>query len=61
EYIHLQAFELTVQAALGIFNQSAIRSIIHTVSKRISLSADSDQMALPSVDFLNLLPCSNLC
>ena len=41
-------FELLVQAALGFVSQSAIRSIIYTVSKRISLSADSDQMVLPS-------------
>ena len=39
-----------------IFSQSDIVLIIDTVSKRISLSADSDQMALPSVDFLNPLP-----
>ena len=66
ENIHLQDFELTVQAALGIFSQSAIRSIIYTVSKRISQvnivyhCGKGDQMALPSVDFLNPLPCSHL-
>ena len=47
-YIHLQDSELNVQAALGIFSQSAIRSIIQAARKRISLSTDSDQMALPS-------------
>ena len=37
-----------MQAALGIFNQSAISLVALTVSEKISLSADSDQMALPS-------------
>ena len=40
-------FEFSVQAALGLFNLSAVALIMFTVSKRISLSADSDQMALP--------------
>ena len=43
---------LKVQAALGFVSQSANDLIILTARKRISLSADSDQMALPSVDFL---------
>jgi len=54
--IRLQFFELKVQAALEIFNLSANGLIISAVSKRISLLASSDQMALPSVDFLNPLP-----
>ena len=41
-------FELKVQAALVIFSQSANCLIIHTASEKISLSADSDQMAPPS-------------
>ena len=41
-------FELLVQAALGFVSQSAIKSIIYTVSKQISPSAEGDQMALPS-------------
>jgi len=36
-----------VQAALGLFNLSANVLIIHAASERISLSADSDQRALP--------------
>ena len=48
----MQDFEITVQAAFGFFYLSAIVLLVLTVSKRISLSADSDQMALPSVDFL---------
>ena len=36
-----------MQAALGFFTQSATNLIALTVSKRISLSADSDQKALP--------------
>ena len=44
----MQAFEFTVQAALWIYHLSAISIIALTVSERISLSADSDQMALPS-------------
>ena len=47
-YIHLQDFKLKVQAAYSIYNLSAIILIIRTANKRISLSADSDQMALPS-------------
>ena len=52
----MQDFEITVQAAFGFFYLSAIVLLVLTVSKRISLSADSVQMALPSVDFLNPLP-----
>jgi len=44
----LSVFELTVQAALGFVSQSANDFIIYAASKKISLSADSDQMALPS-------------
>jgi len=44
----LQDFELKVQAALGLLYLSAISLDAFTVRKRISLSADSDQMALPS-------------
>ena len=44
----MQGFEPKVQAAYRIFNQSANSLIISTDSERISLSADSDQMALPS-------------
>ena len=40
-------FELLVQAALGFVSQSANDFIIYAASKKISLSADSDQMALP--------------
>ena len=53
-YIHLSRFEFTVQAALGFLYLSTIRSIIYTVSKRISQvnvvyhCGSSDQMALPS-------------
>ena len=60
-------FELLVQAALGFVSQSANDLIILTARKRISQvnivyhCGNSDQMALPSVDFLNPLPCSNLC
>ena len=57
----MQDFEFTVQAALGIFNLSALVLQDFTARERISLSADSDQMALPSVDFLNPLPCAYLC
>ena len=46
--IYLQVFELKVLAALELFNLSANGLIFSAVSKRISLSADSDQMALPS-------------
>ena len=52
----MSVFEITVQAALGFVSQSANDFIIYAASKKISLSADSDQMALPSVDFLNPLP-----
>ena len=52
----MNVFELKAQAALGLFNLSAIVLIMFTVSKRISLSADSDQMVPPSVDLLNFLP-----
>jgi len=44
----LSVFEITVQAALGFVSQSANDFIIYAASKKISLSADSDQMALPS-------------
>ena len=44
----MSAFEITVQAALGFVSQSANDFIIYAASKKISLSADSDQMALPS-------------
>ena len=37
-----------MQAALGFVSQSANDFIIYAASKKISLSADSDQMALPS-------------
>ena len=53
EYIHLQYFELKVQAALGLLSQSANGITIHTVSKRISQvnvvyhCGNSDQMAPP--------------
>jgi hypothetical protein len=40
-------FEFSVQAALGLFNLSAVALIMFTVSKRISLSADSDQGLRP--------------
>ena len=58
----MQDFELNVQAAFGIFSQSANGLIILAVSKRISQvnvvyhCGNSDQKALPSVDFLNPLP-----
>ena len=48
EYILLQDFKFSVQAAFGFVSQSAIALIMFAVSKRISLSADSDQMAPPS-------------
>ncbi|MFR0736563.1 MAG: hypothetical protein ACLSHR_06470 [Oscillospiraceae bacterium] len=44
----MSAFEITVQAALGFVSQSANDFIIYAASKKISLSADSDQMAPPS-------------
>ena len=37
-----------MQAALGFVSQSANDFIIYAASKKISLSADSEQMALPS-------------
>ena len=43
----MQGFEFTVQAALGLFIQSDNVLIIHIASEKISLSADSDQMAPP--------------
>jgi len=52
-YIHLQALELKVQAALGIFNLSAVVFIMFAVGKRISSSEEDDQMAPP---FGNLPP-----
>ena len=67
EHIHLQDFGFWVQAAFEFFSQSAISLIALTVSKRISQvnvvyhCGNSDQMALPSVDFLNPLPCAYLC
>ena len=51
-----------MQAALGFFTKSADGLISSAVSKRISQvnvvyhCGNSDQMALPSVDFLNPLP-----
>ena len=60
-------FELTVQAALGFVSHSANSLIISNVSERISQvnivyhCGKDDQMALPSVDFLNPLPCFHLC
>ena len=39
--------EFSVQAALGLFNLSAIALITLAVNEKISLSADSDQRALP--------------
>ena len=51
-----------MQAALGFVSQSANGLISSAVSKRISQvnvvyhCGNSDQMALPSVDFLNPLP-----
>jgi hypothetical protein len=52
-YIHLQALELKMQAALGIFNLSAVVFIMFAVGKRISSSEEDDQMAPP---FGNLPP-----
>ena len=52
----MQGFEFTVQAALGLLNLSAVVLSAFAVGKKISLLASSDQMALPSVDFLNPLP-----
>ena len=49
------------------FTQSANGLIIFDVSKKISQvnvvyhCGTDDQMALPSMDFLNPLPCSHLC
>jgi hypothetical protein len=59
--ICLNVFELKVQAALWIYNLSALALIALTARKRISLLASSDRMALPSVDFLNPLPCFHMC
>ena len=62
-------FELLVQAALGFVSQSAIKSIIYTVSKQISPSGgrpDGSALWTPAslsgkrLD-LNPLPCSHLC
>ena len=59
-------FLFTVQAALWIYNLSAIALIILAARKRISQEyvvyrcGKDDRMALPSVDFLNPLPCSHL-
>ena len=50
----MQDFEFSLQAALGIFSQSANGLIMFAVSKRISQvnvvyhCGNSDQMALPS-------------
>ena len=44
----MQGFEFSVQAALEIFYLLANVLITLTTRKRISLSADSDQMAPPS-------------
>ena len=43
----MQGFEFTVQAALGLFNLSAIALITLAVNEKISLSADSDQGLCP--------------
>ena len=47
ENIHLQDFELTVQAALEIYNLSALSFIILAARKWISSSAEDDKEALP--------------
>ena len=47
DYIHLQDFEFTVQAALGLLGQSANSLIIFAVSEKISSSAEDDKEALP--------------
>ena len=49
----MQALELKVQAALGIFNLSAVVFIMFAVGKRISSFEEDDQMAPP---FGNLPP-----
>ena len=65
--IHLQDFAFSVQAAFRVFSQTVNVLIIHTASKRISQvnavyhCGKDDQMALPSVAFLNPLPCFHLC
>jgi hypothetical protein len=46
---------------LEIYNLSALGFIILAARKWISSSAEDDQMALPSVDFPNPLPCAYLC
>ena len=43
----MQDIEFSVQAALGIFNQSAIALIMFTVSERISSSAEDEKVAPP--------------
>jgi hypothetical protein len=64
--ICLNVFELKVQADLWIFDLSAIALIILAARKRISQEnvvchcGKDDRMALPSVDFLNSLPCFHL-
>ena len=63
----MQDFKFSVQAAFGFVSQSAIALIMFAVSKRISQvnvvyhCGKDDQMALPSVDFPNPLPCAYLC
>ena len=49
----MQDFEISVQAAYVIYNQSAIVVIILAVSKKVSSLASDDQMAPP---FGNLPP-----
>ena len=46
---------------MKIYNLSALGFIILAARKWISSSAEDDQMALPSVDFPNPLPCAYLC
>lgn len=43
----MQDFEISVQAAYVIYNQSAIVVIILAVSKKVSSLASDDQMAPP--------------
>ena len=65
--IYFQDLEFKVQAALGFVSQSANGLIFLAVSEQISQvnvvyhCDKDDQMALPSVDFLNPLPCAYLC
>ena len=65
--IVLLVISIKVQAALWIFDLSAIALIILAARKRISQEnvvyhcGKDDRMALPSVDFLNPLPCFHLC